>query len=314
MPECDDPTALVIDGEDPVATSVAVSSARAASLTAVIARSDVFADGLAGSALAGVLDAPMLLNPMEQLDHRILAELQRLGVTDVALLGGTAALSADVEQALVDAGLVVSRLAGSNRFATAGAIAQAITAANGAPTEVYLAYGGGFADSVAVAGLAAFLERPILLTETDRLPVETEQALAALGDPEMRVVGGTAVISDEIAGDSLRIAGPNRYGTSAAAVDVSRNAGLRINLPYVVTGESFADALVAGPAAALAGQIMVMVDCDDPAGSAESTALTLDALSGRVDDLVVVRTAQAVSDSSVDTLTSLVDGPVQPES
>lgn len=314
MPECDDPTALVIDGEDPVATSVAVSSARAASLTAVIARSDVFADGLAGSALAGVLDAPMLLNPMEQLDPRILAELQRLGVTDVALLGGTAALSADVEQALVDAGLVVSRLAGSNRFATAGAIAQAITAANGDPTEVYLAYGGGFADSVAVAGLAAFLERPILLTETDRLPVETEQALAALGDPEMRVVGGTAVISDEIAGDSLRIAGPNRYGTSAAAVDVSRNAGLRINLPYVVTGESFADALVAGPAAALAGQIMVMVDGDDLAGSAESTALTLDALSGRVDDLVVVRTAQAVSDSSVDTLTPLVDGPVQPES
>lgn len=306
MPECDDPTALLVGGEDPVATSVAVSSARAASPTAVIARADVFADGFTGSALAGVSDAPLLLNPMEALDPRILAELQRLGVTDVALLGGTAALSADVEQGLTDAGLAVNRLAGSNRFATAGAIAQAITAATGAQTEVFLAYGGGFADSVAVAGLAAFLERPILLTETDRLPVETQQTLSALGDPATRVVGGAAVVGDEVAGDSLRIAGDNRYGTSEAAVDVSRNAGLRINEPWLVSGETFADALVAGPAAAAAGQIMVMVDGDDLAGSAGSTNQTLEGLAGVVDDLVVVRTGQAIADGTVPTLESAV--------
>lgn len=302
MPACADPQAAVVGGEDPVATSIQVSAAREASSTAVLARADVFADGLTGSAVAGVLDAPLLLNPVEALDQRILTELQRLGVTEVTLLGGTAALSAEVEGALVDAGFTVTRLWGSNRFATAAAIADFVVAVTGAQEEVYLAYGGGFADSVAVAAVAAFLERPILLTETERLPVETEDALTALGDPVTRVVGGTAVVSDEVAGDSLRIAGANRYGTSAVATDVSRDAGLRINQPYVVTGEAFADALVAGPAAAQAGQVMVMVDGDDLAGSADSTNDTIGSLAGVAGGLTVVSTDAAVADSSIDAL------------
>ncbi|MGI9017034.1 MAG: cell wall-binding repeat-containing protein [Euzebya sp.] len=68
------------------------------------------------------------------------------------------------------------------------------------------------------------------------------------------------MVSDALAGDSLRLAADNRYGTSAAVVDASRNAGLRINRQWVVTGEDFADALVAGPGAAAAGQILVLVD------------------------------------------------------
>ncbi len=309
MPECDPPTAITVEGADPVATSIAVSQGWEASPAAVIARADDFADGLTGASLAGGLGAPLLLNPVEALSPDVMAELRRLGVTDVTLLGGTAALSDGVEPGLADAGMTVARVAGTNRFGTAAAIATALAEAAGAPpAEVFLANGGGFADSVAVAALSAFSLQPILLVEQDRVPAETTAALAALGDPATAAVGGTDVISDQIAPD-VRLAGDNRYGTSAAVVEASRGAGLRVNEPWLVDGETFVEALVAGPAAAAAGQVMAMVDGDDLAGSAGSTNDLIASLAGLVEDLVVVETADSVAQSSVDALlVSLTDG------
>ena len=270
----------------------------------MLARADAYADALTGSALAGALGAPLLLNPVESLDPTVLAELQRLGVTDVVLLGGTAALSAAVEQALGDADIQTSRVAGTNRFGTAGAVADAIAGTTGAPTDVFVADGGDFPDAVGVAGLAAFLGQPILLVETDRMPTETTEAMAALGGPAVTVLGGVDAVSAEVAGDAPRLAGDTRYGTSAAVVDASRNAGLRINQPWVATGETFADALVAGPAAAAAGQVMVLVDGGDLEASAETTAV-LQGLSGLAQGLTVV-TSGEVSDGAIIALETAV--------
>ncbi|WP_164710978.1 cell wall-binding repeat-containing protein [Euzebya pacifica] len=304
MPPCEVPVADVLLGGDPVATAIAVTSARTSATTAVLARSDAYADALTGSALAGALGAPLLLNPVESLDPTVLAELQRLGVTDVVLLGGTAALSAAVEQALGDADIQTSRVAGTNRFGTAGAVAGAIAEATGTPTDVFVADGGDFPDAVGVAGLAAFLGQPILLVETDRMPTETTEAMAALGGPAVTVLGGVDAVSAEVAGDAPRLAGDTRYGTSAAVIDASRNAGLRINQPWVATGETFADALVAGPAAAAAGQVMVLVDGGDLEASAETTAV-LEGLSGLAQGLTVV-TSGEVSDGAIIALETAV--------
>lgn len=301
MPECGDPAATVLTGDDAVDTAIAVSDARPAAATAVLARSDAYADALTGSALAGALDAPLLLTPSDVLDPGVLAELQRLGVAEVVLLGGTAALSTAVEQALVDAGLATSRVAGANRFATAAAVAGAVAEVTGQPAEVLLADGGDFPDAVGAAGYAAFLARPILLAETDRMPEETTAALAALGTPQVTALGGEDALSDAVVGDADRLAGATRYGTSAAVVTASRDAGLRINQPWVATGASFADALVAGPASAAAGQVMVLVDGADLAGSAESTAVVT-GLAGRVQGLTVVSSDGAISDAAVEGL------------
>ena len=309
MPACEPPTAGVIDGADAVATAIAVASARPAASTAVLARADEYADALTGSALAGALDAPLLLNPSDALDPTVLAELQRLGVTDVVLLGGTAALSSAVEQALADADIQVSRVAGTNRFGTAGAVANAIAEATGQPSDVFVADGGDFPDAVGVAGLAAFLGQPILLVETDRMPTETTDAMTALGGPQVTVLGGVAAVSEEVAGGAPRLAGETRYGTSAAVVDASRNAGLRINQPWVATGEAFADALVAGPAAAAAGQVLALVDGGDLEASAESTAV-LEGLSGLVQGVTVVSSGGAVSDGALTALEAAV-GPME---
>lgn len=64
----------------------------------VLSRSDTFADALAGAALAGHLDAPLLLTATTSLDARTAAEIHRClppGGT-VYLLGGSDALSPNV--------------------------------------------------------------------------------------------------------------------------------------------------------------------------------------------------------------------------
>jgi hypothetical protein len=160
---------------------------------------------------------------------------------DAIILGGTSAVPANVEGDLMTAGAgTVGRIAGIDRYDTAGQIAQHIAAALGLPavkyyssatdagtsepSTVFLAEGTTGADALAVGPVAADLNAPILLTATEGLPATTAQALAALKPSHIIVLGGTAAIPDSVANTAIaaagttnkpiRISGPNRYATS----------------------------------------------------------------------------------------------------
>lgn len=66
----------------------------------VIARADQFPDSLAGSVLAGIQDAPILLVRPDELPVIVADELKRLDVEAAVILGGPAAVSAAVEAAV----------------------------------------------------------------------------------------------------------------------------------------------------------------------------------------------------------------------
>ena len=74
----------------------------------IVARDDEYTDALAATPLADVLNAPLLLNPKDKLDPRVETEIKRLAASaagkgetvQVHLLGGTNALSHDVENAI----------------------------------------------------------------------------------------------------------------------------------------------------------------------------------------------------------------------
>src|SRR3954471_18265106 len=76
--------------------------------TALIARGDVYADALSGSYLAGTFPAkngadtgaPILLTGTDALPQSTMDALADLKVSDVYILGGTAAVSAAVESQL----------------------------------------------------------------------------------------------------------------------------------------------------------------------------------------------------------------------
>ncbi|HUG82932.1 MAG TPA: cell wall-binding repeat-containing protein [Euzebya sp.] len=191
--------------------------------TVILARSDVFADALAGSPLAA--DDSCILyttgGPDAALDAEARTELDRV-LPDggrVRIMGGTAAVSPLVEQELKAAGYVVERFAGPTRFETAEVIARRVVEERPGTTEALLAFGNNFPDAVTGGAYGANAAVPILLTGTDSLHPAAQRALADLGITTTSVLGGTAVISDTAANAApgpRRISGPNRMATAIA--------------------------------------------------------------------------------------------------
>ncbi len=240
-------------------TSVAVSQNGfpGGASTAIIANGANFPDALAAGPLAGRLGAPVLLTQPTALPPAIEQELQRLAPTQVLIVGGMGAVSADIEQRifeLLDVHPV--RLAGANRFETAAAIAAHGFAT---ATTVYVASGTSFPDALSGGPAGAHLDRPVFLTNPNALPQATADAIAALGDPEIVVLGGSGAVSDLVVqqlddlglGTVRRVSGANRFATSVALSTDTFAAGT-VSTVYLASGLNFPDALSAAAAAGAA--------------------------------------------------------------
>lgn len=189
--------------------------------TVILARSDVFADALAGSPLAADDSCVLYTTGGEgaPLDPATRAEIDRV-LPDggrVRIMGGTLAVSSAVETELEGAGYVVERFAGATRFETAEAIARRVVEERPGTTEAMLAYGLNFPDAVTGGAYGAEAAVPILLTDTASLHPAAARALSDLGTTTTSVLGGTAVISDaaaDAAPGARRVAGENRMSTA----------------------------------------------------------------------------------------------------
>ena len=203
----------------------------------LLARDDVFADALGAGAAQGLLQAPLLLTDGDVLDGRVRAELVRLGAERVHLLGGEAAVSPAVEQALVDLGYAVSRLAGEERITTSLAVADASLAAAAergvtvSTAVIARADGPGtaaFVDALGAGALGVALDAPVLLTATDGLSPSTASWLESSALTEIVVAGGESAVSAAVVADLralglsvTRAGGPTRWET---AVELARTA------------------------------------------------------------------------------------------
>lgn len=256
-------TAAAVDrhaGADRYATAAAISAATFAPgvQVAFIATGSDFPDSLAGGSPAGRLKAPILLTPRGDLPAATRTELIRVAPRSIVILGGTTAISSNVEAALrtLTAG-TVQRIAGRDRFATAAAISARYFAV-GAPVA-YVATGRSFPDALSAGAAAGRIGGPVLLVQPGGIPAPIASELARLRPGRIVVVGGTAVVSDAVvaalrsftSGGVTRQAGANRYATAAAisAAAFPRDGRRRA---FLASGDGFADA-VAGVPAAIAG-------------------------------------------------------------
>jgi hypothetical protein len=89
----------------------------------------------------------------------------------------------------------VIRVAGDNRYHTA-ALLSVLNFPQGADT-VYVVSGTTFPDALAL-GPTVVGKGPILLTDKDRLPVETEQEIKRLRPSQIVIVGGPSVVSPAV--------------------------------------------------------------------------------------------------------------------
>ncbi len=252
-----------IGGSDRYATSAAISAETFDPGVAVayLASGVNYPDALAGGAVAGHQGAPVLLTKPDAIPAVIAAELDRLNPKKIVILGGLSAVNASVAtEADVYTDGAVDRVAGDNRYDTAGELAVDNFAA-GVGT-VFVASGENFPDALGGAAAAAELGGPVLLTKANAVPAETENALLKLTPGKIVVLGGETAVSkavfDELGADD-RLAGTDRYATSAA---ISADTFSSADVVYLANGLAFPDALSGAPVAASDSAPILLVKSD----------------------------------------------------
>lgn len=302
-----------ISGQDRFETSVQIAQEHFVSAdTAVLATGRAFADGLCGSGLAGAYDAPILLTDSRVLPADVAAELVRLGVSHVVLLGGEDAISADVEAAVAALGdIAIERIGGVDRYETASMIADEIEALVGPAYLTFVARGDAFPDALAASPVAYGNTAPVLLVGPDELPDTTVGYIAAASSAKTVIIGGTDAVSAGVedgikvaaAGPVSRITGEDRYDTAAQVAEWAYDWGFAdFGFVGVATGEDFADALSGGAAIGARGGVLVLTD------PYECPLVTEDVIVGNASDigtLEVFGGPNAVTDDVVDYIMGL---------
>ncbi|MBP1536298.1 MAG: leucine-rich repeat protein [Ruminococcus sp.] len=259
-------------GANRYATAVEISKAQfPSSKYVILAYALNSADALAGVPLAKKYNAPILLTATKSLPTETLEEIQRLEATDVIILGGTNAISNDVEKLLKDKGLNTKRIQGTSRFGTATAIADEL---NKAPEELFFVYAFNFADALSASTVAAINGSPIVYLKTNgSIDADTAKYLASVKGSVKRayVIGGSSVISDDMMNkaanalglkvnkDVSRIWGKNRYQTCVEVNSKFKNV-LTGNGICIAKGLDFPDALAGGVLAAFKGMPLFLAD------------------------------------------------------
>ncbi|GAA1172275.1 hypothetical protein GCM10009584_11510 [Ornithinimicrobium humiphilum] len=210
-----------------------------------------FPDALSGAALAGALDAPVLLTRPDLVPAATRMALQTLAPERIVILGGSGAISPAVEQRLAGYAPVVERIAGTDRYATSAAVAAEYDSAD----VVFLAAGTAFADALSATAPAGVEQAPVLLTRPDHLPASVRGELDRLRPQTVVVVGGELAVSEQVAAaagaygaDVVRISGADRYATSAAVA--AEFFPTPTDHALLANGLNFPDALASGPVAA----------------------------------------------------------------
>jgi hypothetical protein len=170
----------------------------------------------------------------------------------------------------------------------------------------------GWPDAVSAAPFAAHQGQAILLATRDQLPTETMAAFEARGISTTTVVGGTAAVSQEVfdalAADGRnpsRIAGADRYATSAAVLAAALEAGVNPAELWLATGRGWPDALTSGPTAAALGHGLLLIDGHDLEGSPASMQ-ALQELAGTLQRVKLLGGPQAIADGVRDQVESAI--------
>ncbi|MEE8603120.1 cell wall-binding repeat-containing protein [Euzebya tangerina] len=169
---------------------------------------------------------------------------------------------------------IVERVSGDNRVETAVELSR--RAYPDSSEVAVIAAAGTFPDALSAGPYAASLDAPVLLTDTADVPDVLVDELQRLDPSQIVVIGGTVAVSEDAASllDEIapvtRIAGPDRYSTSALVSQAFAEPGVRVVL---ATGEAFPDALAGGVLAGAGdGPVLLTRPGDLPQSTAEELA------------------------------------------
>lgn len=283
-----DPTITRVFGETRYETAAEIAKATYEKAdTVVLASGNNYADALAGTPLAYALKAPIMLVQGSELDRATQNAIEKLGAKNIVILGGENAVSKEASDRLTELGFEVKRIFGDTRYDTAIEIAVELEKVAGKSSQMFIATGTEYADSVSIGSIAAMNGTPIIyatLEENGNLPNTLGNWLAAHKGAQTTILGGTDAVSKDIEDeinevldkDAARIGGANRYATNALINDkfASLFTGDCI---CIATGSNFPDALTGSVYAAVKKAPIYLAGssfCDEQIAAIEASGKT----------------------------------------
>jgi putative cell wall-binding protein len=275
------PTALSVvsvAGDDRIATAIAAAKVAfpSGAGTVVIATARNWPDALGGAALAGAVDGPILLTEPTELPSTVATAISALGATKAIILGGTGAVSSDVQSALgttLGGAGNVTRIDGADRYETARKVAaETVKRINESGTfsrTAFVATGANFPDALAASPLAAAKGWPIYLVRPTGVDDALVDAMRKVGVNQVIILGGYGAVPKSVE-DALkvrvapvsRLEGADRYRTALAVAEHGVKVGLFWDKVAVATGANFPDALAGGVLQGRANSVMVLTPSD----------------------------------------------------
>ena len=272
-------------GNSAAQTSVAISqNAFDKANTVVLCRADDFKDAMSATGFAGALDAPILLTEQNSLTIETGVEILRLGAKTVLIIGGTGAVSAQVEADVSSiAGVeITSRVFGETAEDTSVECARRLAAQKAATHDAFdkaiVSMQDNFQDALSISSFAYKYHVPILLessapaAQDRRLPASAIDLLTQAGEFSAATVyipGGEGAVSRASVEGALgqrtyiRLTeGNSGYDTSNYIADwmtthgsSKENTYLQKNAAVVATGAMATKGVDALAGSALAGKL-----------------------------------------------------------
>lgn len=249
-----------ISGSDRYGTSIATSQVlwKAGSCTmAIVVTGENWPDALSAGPLAACYNAPVYLVRKYSLPTGLVTEMKRVGVRNVTILGSTAAVGSSVETALRGQGFTITRIYGSDRYATAAAVSHKMQGLAETSSRAFLASGEDYRDAMACSSYAANDRAPILLTRKASIPSSTMVELREHRD--IRVV--SVLYSSAYAAIPVTKQNYSASDCYSMAFNLWRALSPTMTGPSVgiVTMDSFPDGLSASVAMGIRGNVLVPV-------------------------------------------------------
>ncbi|MBY6037080.1 cell wall-binding repeat-containing protein [Fictibacillus nanhaiensis] len=224
-----------------VASKIAANSWGNGAETIILANYNAFADALSAAPLAYKYKGPILLTQKDFLTGEAKKDIQTIMPSQVIIVGGTGSVSDNVVKDIknINSNISVRRIGGADRFE----VSQKISSELGTPGTSIVANGMNFPDALAIAPYASRKGYPILLTQPNKLPSKTAEALKANKTTKTIVVGGEASVGPTVYSKlpgADRIGGADRFEVAA---NILKELNMSSHRAFVATGLTFADAL-----------------------------------------------------------------------
>ena len=182
-------------GSDVYSTAVSIAKqtkSKANEKTLILSSATSYADSLSAAALSAAKAYPILYTDKSSVPATTMDYIKSGDFTNVIIVGGDATVSDSVLNSLKSAGKSVSRVSGTNRYATSLSIANNYFASS---SIVNIATGVTFIDSVAGGPVAGINNSPVILVEGNAVSSGLKSYIASSKATTVNIFGGAASVS-----------------------------------------------------------------------------------------------------------------------